>query len=224
MKEIGDAGRILNVGAGAGSYEPDDREVVSVEPSPAMRKQRILLSRRPAIDAKADALPFEDNSFDASMALLTVHHWPDIKKGLTELRRVTKGQIIIMTFDPDTLDTFWNVNCFPKLIEVEKERYPTISSLTDILGAQVKVIPVPVTLNCLDGFQEAYYGRPEEFLKPEVRKAQSAWGFLSDGLEEEYVLKLETELLNGEWDRKFGFYRVKKECCMALRLIVDRPI
>ena len=222
LKELGDAKKILNVGAGTGSYEPEDREVISVEPSAAMREQRLLLNKRPAIDAKADALPFEDNAFDVAMALLTVHHWPDIQKGLTELRRVTKDQIVIMTFDQDALDSFWNVNYFPKLIEVEKERYPTIASLIHILGSNTKVIPLPISLNCLDGFQEAYYGRPEEFLKNEVRRAQSAWGFLPEGLEEEYVRTLKQELESGEWDRKFGYHRKMPTATFALRLIVSR--
>ncbi|HNQ62116.1 MAG TPA: class I SAM-dependent methyltransferase [Bacteroidia bacterium] len=221
-RELGDARNILNVGAGAGSYEPADKDVISVEPSASMREQRLKLNRKAAIDAKADALPFGDNSFDASMALLTVHHWPDIEKGLRELQRVSKDRIVIMTFDPKALDSFWNVNYFPQLIDVERERYPDISLITSVLAPEAKVIPIPVSLNCLDGFQEAYFGRPEEFLKAEVRRAQSAWGFLPDGLEEKYVRALKTELDSGEWDRKFGHYRKMPSATFALRLIVSR--
>lgn len=118
------AATILNVGAGAVSYEPADRYVVAVEPSIVMRSQRNKNNKVPAINAKADSLPFDDNTFDASMAMVTVHHWPDIDKGLKELRRVTRNQVIIMTFDPEALDTFWNVNYFPELIEVEKPVIP----------------------------------------------------------------------------------------------------
>ena len=107
---LGDAKTILNVGAGGGSYEPDDRYVVAVEPSSVMREQRKANNKVPAINAKADNLPFDDNAFDASMAMVTIHHWPDITKGLKELRRVTKEQVIIMTFDPDALNDFWNNN------------------------------------------------------------------------------------------------------------------
>ena len=119
-----DAKTILNVGAGAGSYEPADKYVVAVEPSEVMRAQRISNHKTPAINTRADNLPFDDNAFDASMAMVTVHHWQDIQKGLKELRRVTKNQILIMTFDPDALDNFWNAHYFPELIEIEKARYP----------------------------------------------------------------------------------------------------
>jgi len=115
-KALADAKTILNVGAGAGSYEPTDRYVVAVEPSVVMRTQRIKNGKTPAINAKADHLPFDDNAFDASMAMVTVHHWPDINKGLKELRRVTKNQVVIMTFDPTRLDNFWNATYFPVLI------------------------------------------------------------------------------------------------------------
>lgn len=218
---LGSSQHILNVGAGAGSYEPSDRIVISVEPSEAMRTQRLMAGKGPAINAKADSLPFDDKSFDASMALLTVHHWPDMEKGLKELRRVTKNQIIIMSFDPDSLDKFWNVNYFPQLIEVEKTRYPTLDTLNEFLGGNSIIHSIPIPLNCLDGFQEAFYGRPEEFLKKENRQAQSAWGFLPDGLEETYVEALAADLRSGEWDRKYGQYRKLDECTFALKLIIS---
>ena len=215
------AKNVLNVGAGSGSYEPDDRFIVSIEPSSSMRRQRLEMNRRPAIIASAEALPFDDKSFDASMAILTVHHWLDLSKGLREIRRVTKGKIIIMTYDPEALDTFWNSVYFPELINVEQARYPKIKTLIEILGGQSVIIPIPIPLNCLDGFQEAFYGRPEEFLKTEVRKAQSAWGFLQNGLEEKYVKSLADELASGEWDRKFGHFRMQDEFKGSLRLIVN---
>ena len=155
-KALGDAKTILNVGAGAGSYEPADKYVVAVEPSVVMRTQRMKNNKVPAINAKAGNLPFDDHSFDASMAMVTVHHWPDIDQGLKELRRVTKNQVIIMTFDPEQLDNFWNADYFPELIEVEKARYPTIDLIKKSLGGNCKVIPIPVPLDCSDGFQEAF--------------------------------------------------------------------
>lgn len=217
---LGSAKTVLNVGSGTGSYEPEDKFVISVEPSATMRRLRQAMNRSPALIAKADHLPFDDNSFDASMALLTVHHWPDIAKGLKEMQRVSKGAVIVMTFDPDSLNTFWNSNYFPQLIEVEKARYPNVSTLKQLLGGKCEIIPVPIPLDCVDGFQEAYYGRPEEFLKPEVRKAQSAWGFLPRGLEEEYVQAFSTELKSGEWDRKYGHFRNEPFFSGALRLII----
>jgi ubiquinone/menaquinone biosynthesis C-methylase UbiE len=93
-KVLGNAKTILNVGAGAGSYEPTDRYVVAVEPSVVMLQQRLANNKIPAINAKGDNLPFDNKSFDATMAMVTIHHWRDMDKGLKELRRVTKGKVL----------------------------------------------------------------------------------------------------------------------------------
>jgi SAM-dependent methyltransferase len=217
---LGQAQTILNVGAGAGSYEPTDRYVVAIEPSVTMRQQRLKLGKVPAINAKADHLPFDDASFDAAMALVTVHHWPDIAAGLRELRRVTRGPVVVMSFDPDALDDFWNAQYFPELIAIERARDPSIAYLQNCLGQNTEVIPIPIPLDCVDGFQEAYYGRPEAFLRPEVRLSQSAWGFLPEGKAEELVQRLATELDNGEWERKYGHYRTQPFFTGSLRLVI----
>lgn len=218
-----DAQTILNVGAGAGSYEPADKYVVAIEPSSVMRAQRLQNAKVPAIDAKAGQLPFDADAFDASMAMVTVHHWPDIAQGLSEMRRVTKKQVIIMTFDPDALDDFWNAAYFPELIAVEKARYPKIDSIVKALGGHCEVVPVPIPIDCTDGFQEAFYGRPEAFLQKEVRQSQSAWGFLPEGLQDELADRLAADLVSGEWDRKYGHFRQLPTFTCALRLIVSTP-
>ncbi|RJG25177.1 class I SAM-dependent methyltransferase [Paenibacillus thiaminolyticus] len=215
---------VLNVGAGAGSYEPEDRYVVAVEPSSVMRSQRQAHHRVPALIGMADALPFDDHAFDAAMAMLTVHHWPDKRKGLQELRRVAREQVIILTFDPDALDGFWNSRYFPELIEVEKLRFPKIEFIVTSLGGNCRVQPIPVPFDCVDGFQEAFYGRPEAFLEKEMRLfSQSAWGFLPEGAEDKLVKSLSHELASGEWDRKYGHYRTEPYFTGALRLIVATP-
>jgi SAM-dependent methyltransferase len=120
---LGDARTVLNVGAGAGSYEPEDREVIAIEPSEAMRAQRPKHLAQ-AIDAIAEQLPLVDRSVDASMALVTVHQWRDLNKGIAELRRVTRGPIVVLTFDGDALDRYWLAHYAPELISVERGRYP----------------------------------------------------------------------------------------------------
>ncbi|MBX7043233.1 MAG: class I SAM-dependent methyltransferase [Ignavibacteria bacterium] len=219
LTALGSASTVLNVGAGAGSYEPADRHVVAVEPSSRMRAQRLARGLPPAVIAKADRLPFDDNSFSASMALLTVHHWPDLHAGLKEVLRVTKERFVIMTFDPEALDEFWNVHYFPELVDIERKRYPAIAELSALSGCIAKVEKVPVPLNCRDGFQEAFYGRPEEFLKKEVRESQSAWGYLAGGDEDRLVIRLASELESGRWDERFGHYRHQPHFTGALRLI-----
>lgn len=220
---LGDAQTVLNVGAGAGSYEPSDKYVIAVEPSAVMRAQRLQQGKVPAIDAVAGLLPFDDQAFDASMAMVTVHHWPDIGQGLKELRRVTRNQVLIMTFDPDQLDNFWNARYFPELIAVEKARYPSIDDICRSLGGNSRVLPIPIPIDCTDGFQEAFDGRPEAFLQREVRQAQSAWGFLEDGQEAILVQRLADDLASGDWDRQYGHYRNEPTFTCALRLIIAMP-
>ena len=220
---LGDAQTVLNLGAGTGSYEPEDRYVIAVEPSAVMRSQRQSKNKVPAIIAYADNLPFDDNAFDASTAFVTVHHWPDMQKGLKELRRVTKKQVIIMTFDPDALDDFWNAEYFPEVIQVEKKRYPAIGFIQAALGGNSEVKKIAIPFDCLDGFQEAFYGRPEAFLNKDVRQSQSAWGFITPELEEQYIQHFAAELASGEWDRKYGHYRTMENFTCALRLIIGNP-
>lgn len=222
-RELADAQTILNVGAGAGSYEPADKYVVAVEPSVTMRKQRLDKGKVPAVNAWAGDLPFDDRSFDAVMAMVTVHHWPDMDKGLKELRRVAKNQVVVMTFDPEQLEQFWNAEYFPEVIAVEKKRYPTIDFIQNSLGGNCRVIPVPIPLDCKDGFQEAFYGRPEAFLSREVRLAQSAWGFIPPEKQEEMVERLRRDLESGAWDAKFGHFRTRETFTCALRIIISRP-
>ncbi|HMQ69614.1 MAG TPA: methyltransferase domain-containing protein [Ignavibacteria bacterium] len=221
LKALGNAKSVINVGAGAGSYEPDDRYVAAVEPSIVMRSQRLAGNKVPAINAKSDDIPFDDYSFDASMAMLTVHHWPDIEKGIKEMKRVSKERVVIMTYDPDQLKKFWNIHYFPELIEIEKSRYPKIEFIKNCLNGKCEIMKVPIPLDCADGFQEAYYGRPEEFLKKEVRNSQSAWKFLPEGMEEILVKRLADDLDSGEWDKKFGHNRNEPFLNGALRLIVS---
>jgi SAM-dependent methyltransferase len=214
---------VLNVGAGSGSYEPGDKYVVAVEPSRIMRGQRRKLGKVPAVNGTAEQLPFDDRAFDASMAVATVHHWQDMKKGLRELRRVTRNQVIILTFDPNALDRFWNRDYFPELIEVEKSRYPAIRLITETLGTRCEVQEIPIPLDCTDGFQEAFYGRPEAFLNKEVRLSQSAWGFLTEDVEARLVKTLADDLESGEWDRRYGHYRTQPTLSGSLRLIISKP-
>jgi SAM-dependent methyltransferase len=224
LKALGKAKTILNVGAGAGSYEPSgDRYVIAAEPSVVMCSQRQLKNKVPAVIASADDLPFDDNAFDASTAFVTVHHWLDMNKGLKELRRVAKDQVVIMTFDPEALDDFWNAEYFPEVIAVEKKRYPAINLIKAALGGKCEVQKIPVPLDCIDGFQEAFYGRPEAFLNKQVRRSQSAWGFISPEVEEKYIKDFAEELSSGRWDRKYGHYRTQGSFTCALRLVIATP-
>jgi SAM-dependent methyltransferase len=219
---LGDAATVVNVGAGAGSYEPPDREVTAVEPSPSMRRQRPA-HLPPAVDAVAGDLPFADDSFDAAMATVTVHQWPDPDQGLRELRRVSRGPVVVLTFDGDALEQFWLAEYAPELIAAERLRYPAIARIQEVLGGVSVVTRVPVPIDCVDGFTEAYYARPEQFLDPAVRQSQSAWGFVDAAVADRFAARLRGDLESGAWDRRFGALRSAPEYTGSLRLITARP-
>jgi SAM-dependent methyltransferase len=218
---LGDARTVLNVGAGAGSYEPDDRYVLAVEPSAAMRAQRPP-GAAPALDATAERLPFDDDAFDAVMATVTVHQWRDPARGLAEMRRVSRGPVIVLTFDGDELERLWLAAYVPELIAAERRRYPAVSGIVAAIG-RTTVTEVPIPIDCVDGFTEAFYARPEEFLDPRVRAAQSAWGFVTPEATHRAVEKLRADLASGAWQRAYGYWRTQPQFVGSLRLLVGYP-
>jgi SAM-dependent methyltransferase len=220
-KALGTARTVLNVGAGAGSYEPTDRHVLAVEPSAAMRAQRPA-HLLPAIDAVAERLPLDDESVDASMALVTVHQWADLRRGLRELRRVTRGPVVVLAFDPDALDAFWLAEYAPELMAALRRRDPPLATIREGLGGATTVERVPIVRDCLDGFTEAFHARPESYLDPAVRRSQSSWAFLDEGCEERIVARLREDLESGAWDARFGTWRAQPQYEGSLRLIVSR--
>jgi hypothetical protein len=218
---LGDARTVLNVGAGAGSYEPADRHVVAVEPSASMRSLRPP-PRVPAIDATAEDLPFDDAAFDASMAMITVHQWSDRPRGLAEMRRVTKGPVVVLTFDGESMPRFWLEELCPEIIRAELGRFPDIGDLAHAIGPVTEVQDVPIPFDCTDGFGQAYYGRPEAFLDPEVRAGQSGWAFIGEEAELAFVERLRAALESGEWDRRYGHLRTQPSYEGSVRLLVGR--
>ena len=221
-RALGDAESLINVGAGAGSYEPEDLEVTPVEPSAAMRSQRPPQLAR-AIDATAEDLPFPDDSFDAALASVTIHQWRDLDRGLREIRRVAVGPVVILTFDPVSLRQFWLTGYAPELMQHECGRMPDIGRVVAALGGRVSVDPVPLRADCTDGFAEAFFGRPEAFLDERVRRSQSAWGFVGPSVEARSVEALRAAIEDGSWDRKHGSLRSVVEYPGSLRLITALP-
>ncbi|SIO85479.1 class I SAM-dependent methyltransferase [Nocardiopsis sp. JB363] len=219
---LGDARTVLNVGAGAGSYEPGDREVTPVEPSSSMRARRPATLPE-AVNATAESLPFADGSFDAAMTTFSVHQWSELAAGLTEVRRVTNGPVAVLTCDPDLVRRFWLHDYAPEVLDTEARRYPTVSDLTEGLGGRTTVTPVSIPLDCSDGFNEAYYGRPERLLDPTARQACSAWSFVSEEVHERFHADLSRALKDGTWDRDHGHLRSTPELEGSLILVVSVP-
>jgi len=199
---LGPAKTVLNVGAGAGSYEPADRQVTSVDPSIEMIRQRPA-SAAPVVRGRAEGLPFDDKSFDASMAILTVHHWADQEKGLKELRRVTRGRIVILTYDP-SFRGFWLADYIPELVALDEAQMPGMADYGKWLGP-VEISPVPIPHDCTDGFLCAYWRRPAAYLDPKVRAAISSFWAVGDiG---EALRKLEGDLESGAWAWRYAELR-----------------
>lgn len=218
-RALGSARSVVNVGAGAGSYEPAGMHVLPIEPSATMRAQRPR-ELAPAVDAVAESLPLDDDSADAAMAIVTVHQWRDLAAGLSELRRVARGPVVILTFEPDVMADFWLARYAPEMIERERRRIPAIATLRAALGPGTTVETVPVPRDCSDGFTEAYYGRPERLLDPEVRAGQSAWTRAGADVERRFAESLRADLESGAWDRRHGEWRSRPRFEGALRLVV----
>jgi SAM-dependent methyltransferase len=219
---LGAARTVLNVGAGAGSYEPGDRQVTPVEPSASMRAQRPA-GLAEALDATAEHLPFPDGSFDAAMTTFSVHQWGDLRTGLREVRRVTRGPVVILTGDPERLRRFWLNEYAPEVIDTEARRYPSIEDLSAGLGGPVAATVVPVPLDCTDGFNEAYYGRPERLLDPGARLSCSAWSFVGADVHDRFTRDLSRDLADGTWDDRHGHLRSLPAFDGSLILVISRP-
>lgn len=214
---LGNAETVLNVGAGAGSYEPLDRQIMSVEPSAKMIEQRPA-SDATVIQGRAENLPFDDNSFDAAMAVLTIHHWSDKKKGVAEMRRVTRGNIVFLTYDP-SFRGFWLAEYFPALVTLDEGQMPTMADFESWLGP-VSVSPVPIPHDCTDGFLAGYWRRPAAYLDERARSAMSSFWALGDV--SEGLAKLASDLKNGEWERRYSHLVELEALDCGYRLVESR--
>lgn len=210
---------MLNVGAGTGSYEPDDRWVLAVEPSATMRAQRPATAA-PAIAARAESLPLDDDAVDAAMACVTIHHWEPPEAGLRELRRVARGPVVVFTFELEELPT-WQREFLAEGLTIERKRFPGIDDIAAALGGRIRVEHIPTPWDCADGFFEAYWRRPEGLLDEAVRGAQSMWAMLDPGVEQRIVARLSTALETGAWDTEHGHLRQQDTYDGALRLVIS---
>jgi SAM-dependent methyltransferase len=208
----------VNVGAGAGAYEPDDLEVVAVEPSEVMIAQRPA-GAAPVVRAYAEELPFEDGSFDAAMVVLSDHHWRDHERGLAELQRVAR-RVVLFTWEPATSADTWVVRdyfrCFEQLIP---QGYRLQRTLELLGNSRQEVVPVPH--DCLDGFFHAYWRRPHAYLDPAVRAGISVFALMDPVMTEEGLARLARDLESGEWERRNAELLELDELDAGYRLVVS---
>jgi SAM-dependent methyltransferase len=212
---LGDARSVLNVGAGAGSYEPADLEVTAVEPSAVMRAQRPP-GAAPVVDARAEELPFADDSFDAAMAVLSDHHWEDRLAGLRELRRVGR-RAVVFQWDPRFAGAFWLTRDY--LPSFPGSQRVTLAETEAALGA-VRAVPVPIPHDCRDGFLMAYWRRPEAYLEPLVRANISVFALLPRAEVDAMVAGLRADLESGAWERRNADLLARDEYDFGYRVLV----
>jgi SAM-dependent methyltransferase len=213
---LGDATSVVNIGAGAGSYEPTDLVVVPVEPSERMIAQRPT-SLPPAIRGVAEALPLADKSVDAALAVLSSHHWADRKAAFAEIRRVVRHRAVFFTHDPDA-PFGWLDDYFPALADDRTARYPELTEF-EVLG-RVNIEPVPVPADCTDGFTAAYWRRPQAYLDDAIRGNMSTFALLDAQHVADGVARLAHDLADGSWHSRYGSLLTLPELDVGYRLVV----
>jgi SAM-dependent methyltransferase len=220
---LGDARTVVNVGAGAGSYEPDDRHVIAIEPSDVMAAQRPS-HRVAAIRAGAGALPLRDASVDAAMAIVTVHHWDaEQERGVRELRRVARGPVVILTYDPRVSATMWLMaDYLPEVAAMDHAIFPHPERLAGWLGGEVTIEPVPIPRDTPDWMLGSFWAHPERVLNPAARAATSGFARMEPAIVERCVAAVAADLTSGAWDERHGHLRALDAHDVGLRLLVGR--
>ena len=195
---LGDAASVVNIGAGTGSYEPRGRTVIAVEPSEVMIQQRPA-GAAPCLQGSAEALPLDTASADAAMAILSAHHWKDLERGFSEMARVARKRAVLLTWVPDAAPFWLTDDYFPEIMAHDRMIFPNTAALTAMLErviGPVRMSPLPIPHDCIDGLLCAYWRRPDSYLSPEVRSGMSSFA----GIDAEPGLaRLRADLASGRW-------------------------
>jgi SAM-dependent methyltransferase len=218
-KAVGGAPSVINIGGGTAAYEPPNRRVVAVEPSDQTIAQR-RAGAAPVVKAVAEALPFKDGGYAASMAILTIHHWSNPLAGLREMRRVSRRRAVVMTFDPDAIGDFWFYDYFPDIARADSHRFPTIASIVETLGGEARVDVVPIPHDCRDPFLGAYWRRPSAYLAHHIRRGISTLAAIGDDELLDGLARLSEDLRSGAWERANGWLLDRQELDLGYRLVV----
>jgi SAM-dependent methyltransferase len=218
LDALGDARSVVNVGAGAGSYEPDDRRVVAVEPARTMIRQRPA-GAAPVVQGRAERLPLGDGAVDGALAVLTVHHWGDPARGLAELRRVAAARAVVLTWDQPTWESFWLLREYFPLSDAARRQAVAIEAIVAALGGG-RVLPVPVPHDCIDGFHGAFWRRPEAYLDPHVRAGISGFAAVGPRTLETGLARLGEDLASGAWAERHRDLAGLEALDLGYRLVV----
>lgn len=215
---LADAASVVNVGAGSGSYEPPGRTLLAVEPSEVMIRQRPL-GAAPCVRAAAEALPLRTGCIDGVMAVLTIHHWADLKRGLGELARVARRRVVLLTWTPDAARFWLTEDYFPEIAAHDRGIFPTAAGLAGLLESlmgPVRITPLPIPHDCTDGLLAAHWRRPARYLEDDVRSAMSSFARIdaAPGL-----ARLRADLADGRWMERHGRLLALNELDLGYRLI-----
>lgn len=216
---LGDATSVINIGAGAGSYEPTDIDLLAVEPSATMIAQRPS-DAAPAVHGTAEQLPAADQSFDAALAILTIHHWKDRPTAFEEIRRVVRKRAVFFTWLPGA--PFWLYDYFPGMRSLDEARIPPLGEYERLGPLTSMVVPIPH--DCLDGFAAAYWRRPDAYLDPTVRANISTLALLQPDEVDAGVTQLASDLASGQWLQRHGAVMEKREIDFGYRIIRAEPL
>ena len=221
---LADARTVVNVGAGAGAYEPSDRHVIAIEPSDVMAAQRSP-DLAPAIRASAGSIPLRDSSVDAAMALLSVHHWDDeLEQGVRELRRVARGAVVILTYDATISGAMWLMaDYLPEVAELDRRIFPLPEQLAEWLGGEAQIDKIPIPCDTPDWMLGSFWAHPERVLDANARAATSGFARMPTGIVDRAVSEVSRDLANGLWDEKYGYLRSLDALDVGLRLVVATP-
>ena len=217
--QIVDLETVLNVGAGAGSYEPEDKIIVALEPSWKMISQRPK-DAAPCICGSAEYLPFPNKSFDCGLALLTLHHWRDVERGLSELARVVAKRLVLLTWDSAATEYYWLIHDYvPELFAFDAARFPKIDELTARFRS-ARIIEMPIPYDCTDGFQGAYWRRPEAYLDDRVKRGISSFQQIPPRALAKGLARLRADLESGLWAKRYADLLDQETIDLGYRVIV----
>ena len=216
LHALGDARDVVNVGAGAGAYEPRDRLVIAIEPSRTMIRQRAP-GAAAALQASAEAIPLGDRSVEAALAILTVHHWSDMERAFAEIRRVARRRAVFLTCDPAFPGWWLTRDYFPVIRTRDRARFPPLRAFRALGLVECSIVPVPS--DCTDGFLAAFWRRPESYLDPRLRENISSFAQLTRAELEPGLVRLERDLASHVWERRYTALRGFGELDCGYRLV-----
>jgi SAM-dependent methyltransferase len=173
----------------------------------------------PVIQASAEELPLPDKSYDAALAVNTIHHWQDISRALAELRRVVRRRIVVFMNAWQDEELWLIERYFPQFRANAAELRKIRALLVRELGP-LHEVRVALPADCSDGLLSAFWARPEAYLDPTVRANISTFARLSEQEIAAGIERLAADLASGEWDRRYGHLRKLPELHLGHRILV----